>query len=124
MHHQAGLCAFEDCQLDASGIQMTDSGLLIICCSGNTAEHPGLLQYACQLTTNIRPTAPARVHVSSSEEDNDMEAMAGVLGGRPVLALCFEDMEVSMLWLQDVTCAPCVMLSDSNGHEVCRYCEG
>lgn len=64
--------------------------------SGNTAEHPGLLQYACRLSTNIRPTAAARVHVSSSEEDSNMEVMAGVLGGRPVLALCFEDMEMKV----------------------------
>ena len=108
---------------DAYGIQMTDSGLLIFCCSGDTAEHPGLLQYACRLSTNIRPTAAARVHVSSSEEDSNMEVMAGVLGGRPVLALCFEDMEVSMLWLQDVMRAPCVVFCDSNGHEVCQYCK-
>lgn len=107
--------ACEDCQLGASGIQMTYSDLLTVCCSGNTAEHPRLLQYACRLSTNIRPTAAARVHVSGSEEDNDMEVMAGVLGGRPVLALCFENMEVSMSWLQDVTCAPCVVF---NGHEV------
>ena len=100
---------------------MTDSGLLILCCSGNTAEHPGLLQYACRLSTNIRPTAAAQVHISSSEEDKDMEVMAGVLGGRPVLALCFENMEVSMPWLQDVTCAPSAV---SNGHEVCQYCKG
>ncbi|DBA85144.1 TPA: hypothetical protein ACH3X2_005862 [Trebouxia sp. C0005] len=64
--------------------------------SGNTAEHPRLLQYACRLSTNIRPTAAARVHVSGSEEDNDMEVMAGVLGGRPVLALCFENMEMKV----------------------------
>ena len=30
-----------------------------------------------------------------------MEVMAGVLGGRPVLALCFEDMEV--------TCCGCAL---------------
>ncbi len=88
---------------------MTVSGLLNVCCSGNTAEHPGLLQYACRLSTNIRPTAAARVHISSSEEDNDMEIMAGVLGGRPVLALCFEDMEVSMQWLQCHLCSMCGM---------------
>lgn len=64
--------------------------------SGNTADQPGLLQYACRLTTNIRPTAPAHVHISSNGEDNDMEVMAGVLGGRPVLALSFEDMEMKV----------------------------
>jgi len=53
-----------------------------------------------------------------------MEVMAGVLGGRPVLALCFEDMEVSMPWLQDGMCDPCVVFRDSNGHEVCQCCEG
>lgn len=64
-------------------------------CSGNTADHPGLLQYACRLTTNIRPSPAARVHTTGVASEDDMEVMAGVLGGRPVLALCFEDMEVT-----------------------------
>lgn len=64
--------------------------------SGNTADHPGLLQYACRLTTNIRPSAAVRVHTTGFAAEDDMEVMAGVLGGRPVLALCFEDMEMKV----------------------------
>lgn len=63
-------------------------------CSGNTTDQPGLLQYSCRLKTNIRPSAPASVTAAKAADDNDLEVMAGVLGGRPVLAMCFEDMEV------------------------------
>lgn len=63
-------------------------------CSGNTLDQPGLLQYACQLKTNIRPSSAATVSTPDDAKDSDLEVMAGVLGGRPILALCFEDMEV------------------------------
>lgn len=64
--------------------------------SGNTAEHPGLLQYACQLMTNVRPITPARVHTTARDDDKDLEVMAGVLGGRPLLALSFDNMEMKV----------------------------
>lgn len=63
-------------------------------CSGNTADQPGLLQYSCRLKTNIRPISAAKISTSNGKRDNDLEVMAGVLCGRPVLALSFEDMEV------------------------------
>lgn len=57
-------------------------------------DQPGLLQYSCRLKTNIRPSSAAKISTSGGHKDDDLEVMAGVLGGRPVLALCFEDMEV------------------------------
>lgn len=65
-----------------------------VACSGNTVDQPGLLQYSCRLKTNIRPSSAAKISTSEGNKDDDLEVMAGVLGGRPVLALCFEDMEV------------------------------
>ena len=67
------------------------------CCSGNTPEHPGLLQYACRLVANVRPIAAAQVDAKSSGDADDLEAMAGILSGRPILALSFNNMEVSAL---------------------------
>ena len=76
-------------------IQLIDRMLeVVVACSGNTVDQPGLLQYSCRLKTNIRPISAAKISTSNGERDNDLEVMAGVLRGRPVLALSFEDMEV------------------------------
>lgn len=64
--------------------------------SGNTLDQPGLLQYACQLQTNIRPSSAAKVSTPGDAKDSNLEVMAGVLGGRPILALCFEDMKMKV----------------------------
>lgn len=66
----------------------------VVACSGNTVDQPGLLQYSCRLKTNIRPSSAAKISTSDGNNADDLEVMAGVLGGRPVIALCFEDMEV------------------------------
>ena len=73
-----------------------DGGMLkvVMTCSGNTADQPGLLQYSCRLKTNIRPISAATISTPDRERDDDLEVMAGVLCGRPVLALSFENMEV------------------------------
>ena len=73
-----------------------DGGMLkvVMTCSGNTADQPGLLQYSCCLKTNIRPISAAKISTPDRKRDDDLEVMAGVLCGRPVLALSFENMEV------------------------------
>ena len=68
--------------------------LVVPCCSGNTADQPGLLQYSCRLTTNIRPSKAAKVESTAAEDSSHLEAVSHILGGKPILALCFDDMEV------------------------------
>ena len=74
--------------------------------SGGTPEFPSLIQYACDLMTNVRVVSPAIVTVppavdGGAKGSNGGELMSSVLGGRPVLALAFEDMVVSSkLWGQ------------------------
>ncbi|KAF8067121.1 NDX1 [Scenedesmus sp. PABB004] len=46
--------------------------------SGGTAEHPGLLQYSCDLATRVMPVAPMRVLLPDSHE----AAGSGGRGGR------------------------------------------
>ena len=94
MHHECHLCKLL-CFLHTWSAQQPDLSSFPGECSGNTADQPGLLQYSCRLITNIRPTAAAKVSTADVGDDNDLESMAGVLGGRPILALCFEDMEVT-----------------------------
>lgn len=88
------LIAEQDIQLidgmGAGGVMLKT----VMACSGNTVDQPGLLQYSCRLKTNIRPISAAKISTSNGERDDDLEVMAGVLRGRPVLALSFEDMEV------------------------------
>lgn len=62
--------------------------------SGNTDVHPGLLHYACKLCTNVRCIRPLRVRVEGMRDDE--EGMQAVLGGKPLLAMAFEDMEVGV----------------------------
>ncbi len=95
----------------------------MLCCpprSGATREHPGLLQYACQLHTNVLPIAPLKLDVpytrkngrsrGSPEEDAGKqdgsrrsrrhgpheEDISGILGGRPLVALAFNDMVMTV----------------------------
>ncbi len=77
--------------------------------SGGTPEYPTLIQYACDLFTNVRLVSPARVTVpegapastaagekgGSKGRSSGTELMSAVLGGRPVVALAFDDMVVS-----------------------------
>jgi hypothetical protein len=69
--------------------------------SGATPEYPALLKYSCELLTNVSFAAPALVSISRSlspagghSKDGADECMAGVLGGKPLLTMCFNDMEV------------------------------
>ncbi|KAJ9505201.1 hypothetical protein QJQ45_011231 [Haematococcus lacustris] len=82
--------------------------------SGATPDCPALLKYACHLHTNIGVMAPARVSLPLPEapdlavgrrprgraggegSEEDGELMTAVLGGRPLLALNFHDMEMTV----------------------------
>lgn len=73
--------------------------------SGGTADHPGLLKYSCDLATRVRLVSPAVVQVPrplgpAGAEDSSSccdggELMAAVLGGKPLIAMAFDDMVVS-----------------------------
>lgn len=71
--------------------------------SGNTAAHPGLLHYACKLCTNVRCIRPLRVEVQGLRDDQ--EGMQRVLGGKPLLTMVFEDMEVCCSCTVGVFCS-------------------
>lgn len=76
--------------------------LLLLCVlrSGGTPEHPGMLQYACKLWANVRLVSPARVLPNGSRDEGNPESMATLLGGRPLLAFVFDNMEVCAILLR------------------------
>lgn len=67
--------------------------------SGGTPDFPALIKYSCDLMTNVRFVAPARVSVPEDSTDaqpgRSRELMSAVLGGKPVLTMAFDDMVVS-----------------------------
>ena len=48
------------------------------------------------MLANIRPSQPAQVEITAADDNADLEAVSCVLAGKPVLALCFDDMEVTL----------------------------
>ncbi|KAG2483808.1 hypothetical protein HYH03_017331 [Edaphochlamys debaryana] len=64
--------------------------------SGGTQEVPGLLQYACDLSTHVGLVAPLRVSVPAPGrgEEESPECLAAVLGGKPLVAIEFAAMEM------------------------------
>jgi hypothetical protein len=69
-------------------------------CSGGTPDYPTLIQYACDLFTNVRPVRPVAVTVPDEElgsSKGGKEAMSTILRGKPLLCLAFDDMVVSQL---------------------------
>lgn len=67
--------------------------------SGGTPDFPALIKYSCDLMTNVRFVAPARVSVpedrTEARSGRSQELMSVVLGGKPVLTMAFDDMVVS-----------------------------
>lgn len=58
-----------------------------------------MLRYACHLSTNVRPIKPLKVNFygkrgAKSEGMSHPEDMQSILGGRPVMALAFDRMEM------------------------------
>jgi hypothetical protein len=74
--------------------------------SGGTPACPALLQYACALATHVRPLRPARVLWPPGSEASaggggggappDLECLHRLLRGRPLVALAFEDMTMTV----------------------------
>lgn len=60
--------------------------------SGGTPACPALLRYACTLATRVRPLQPARVVLGEGADPT----LARLLGGRPLLALQFGDMTMTV----------------------------
>ena len=67
--------------------------------SGGTIQCPHLLKYSCDLQTNVMLLPPALVQGSCGvkEQDRsiaDLEDLGSVLGGKTVLTLAFDQMEM------------------------------
>lgn len=69
--------------------------------SGNTKDHPGLLKYACSLHTNVAFMKPLSIRFpssssssSSTQDSEEIDAVVGILRGRPLLAMAFSGMEM------------------------------
>ena len=70
-------------------------------CSGATEECPAILKYACILDTNAAPVKPARCHAELDADDmlaggGGGEALASILNGKPLLALNFSNMTMTV----------------------------
>jgi len=63
--------------------------------SGGTPACPALLKYACTLATRVRPLPPARVGFEGGDAE-DASPLRRLLGGRPLLALQFGDMTMTV----------------------------
>lgn len=61
-------------------------------------DYPDLVKYSCALHTNIMPISPIKVELPQrdSNELQSSELLDSVLGGRPVLALAFNNMLVGV----------------------------
>lgn len=74
--------------------------------SGATEQHPALLKYACDLRTNVALMPPLRVTFplslassaapSSAAQRAELEAVEPILRGRPLIALAFSNMEMTV----------------------------
>ena len=79
------------------GLQFT---LTLPSFSGGTPMVPEVLQYACRLSTRIRPVRPIRVSApppaAAASAAADKDALHCILTGRPVIALAFSDMSMTV----------------------------
>lgn len=82
--------------------------LLLLLCSGGTQEYPALLQYSCDLQTNVMPVSPMQVTLPASPQQQQQqqqrskqkpqqhpEVLDLLLNGKPLMCLAFSDMVVS-----------------------------
>ncbi len=83
--------------------------LLLLLCSGGTQEYPALLQYSCDLQTNVMPVSPMQVTLPASPQQQQqqqeqrrskqkpqhLEVLDLLLNGKPLMCLAFSDMVVS-----------------------------
>ncbi len=68
--------------------------------SGATEECPAILKYACVLDTNAAPVKPAQCRAELVADDivggGGGEALASILNGKPLLALNFSNMTMTV----------------------------
>jgi hypothetical protein len=65
--------------------------------SGATPEYPGLLKYSLKLMTHVRFLKPVNLRLPEERQDDDHssgEVLDAVLGGRPLLCMAFDNMEM------------------------------
>ena len=92
------------CSLSASEMTYCSSSApgmtaAIRCCdSGATEDCPAILKYACVLDTNAAPMEPALCHADFGGDDaaDGGEALASILNGKPLLALNFSNMVMTV----------------------------
>lgn len=53
-----------------------------------------MLSYACHLSANVRKVAPLLLTLPPPQQQPGGEDLAGLLGGRPVLCLAFDNMKM------------------------------
>ncbi len=72
--------------------------MLLCCDSGATEDCPAILKYACVLDTNAAPMKPALCHADFDAEDaaDGREALSSILNGKPLLALNFSNMVMTV----------------------------
>jgi len=62
--------------------------------SGLTREEPSMLRYACHLSANVRKVFPLSLTLPPPQQQPNGEDLGGLLGGRPVLCLAFDNMKM------------------------------
>lgn len=65
--------------------------------SGGTPACPDLLKYSLRMLTKIRFIKPLKIHMEDEKSgSNSMEALGTVLGGKPLLCMSFEKMNIEV----------------------------
>jgi hypothetical protein len=67
--------------------------------SGATPTCPDLLKYSLRMFTKVRIVPPVKIQIPENDngiESNTLEALGTVLGGRPLLCMAFENMEMQV----------------------------
>ncbi len=65
--------------------------------SGATPEYPGLLKYSLKLMTHVRFLKPVSLRLPDERHEDDHssgEVLDAVLGGKPLLCMAFDNMEM------------------------------
>lgn len=97
--------------------------------SGKTVLQPDLLKYSCRLNCRVRPVSPARVSSlplteGEEEESGDVQTrqrqvnsdVLSVLTGKPIIALAFEDMVMSVDAPTVLVAEPATVSKGKHGH--------
>ena len=71
------------------GASVPRTRMLLPSFSGCTEHRSDMLRYGCDMHARVKPTFPCRVRVGDGADGE-----RGLLGGRPLLCLAFDDMEM------------------------------